>query len=37
MKKYKLTSQQLTTHGGFKWEIGKKYITIGEGELCGPG
>lgn len=37
MKKYKLTTQELTTYNGFKWEIGKKYTTSGEGELCGPG
>jgi hypothetical protein len=37
MKKYKLTSQELTTHNGFQWEIGKKFTTSGEGELCGPG
>jgi len=37
MKKYKLTSQELTTYSGFQWEIGKKFTTNGEGELCGPG
>src|SRR5690606_4646419 len=37
MKKYKLTTQDLTTYNGFKWEIGKKYTTNGEGGLCGPG
>ncbi len=35
--KYKLTTQALTTHRGFQWEIGKKYTTSGEGRLCGPG
>jgi hypothetical protein len=37
MKKYKLTGQDLTTYNSFKWEIGKKQTTSGEGELCGPG
>lgn len=37
MIKYKLTSQKLTTFNGFQWEIGKKVITSGKGELCGPG
>ena len=37
MKRYKLTKQDMTTHGGFKWEIGKAYTTHGEGELCSDG
>ena len=31
---YKLTTQELTTHNGFQWEVGKKAITKGNGELC---
>jgi hypothetical protein len=35
MKKYKLTDQNLKTHNGFQWEIGKKVQTDGkENELC---
>lgn len=26
MKKYKLTDQNMRTHDGFKWEIGKEVI-----------
>lgn len=36
-KYYKLTTRELTTHNGFKCEIGKTYKTDGAGELCGPG
>jgi hypothetical protein len=34
---YKLTTQAMTTHGGFKWALGKTYRTSGEGPLCGKG
>src|SRR5208283_4737896 len=34
---YKLTKQDMTTHGGFRWELGKQATAPGEGELCGPG
>lgn len=34
---YKLTTQAMTTHKGFKWELGVAASTDGEGELCGPG
>lgn len=35
MKKYKLTNQDLTTHNGFKWEIGKFAPELeGAGDLC---
>ena len=34
---YKLTEQNMTTHGGFRWEIGKQATASGKGELCGPG
>ena len=37
MKKYKLTTQNLTTHNGFQWEVGEPRTTSGDGELCGPG
>ena len=37
MIKYKLTTQNLTTHNDFQWEIGIKQTTSGEGGLCGPG
>ena len=37
MKHYKLTNQDNTTHGNFKWKIGKWYKTSGNGNLCGPG
>jgi hypothetical protein len=37
MKKYKLTTQEMTTYNGFKWELGKKYTTSGEGDLCSGG
>jgi len=33
----KLTTQEMTTHKGFQWEIGKKeVITTEGGELCSP-
>jgi hypothetical protein len=31
MKKYKLTTQELTTHDDFKWEVGVKVTTSGIG------
>jgi hypothetical protein len=35
MKKYKLTDQDIRTHNGFQWELGKEVITDGENEeLC---
>ena len=34
---YKLTTQNMTTHGDFKWALGHTAITSGEGDLCGPG
>ncbi len=37
MKKYKLTTQDLKTHNGFQWEIGKEQTTSGQGELCSSG
>jgi len=37
MLKYKLTTQDLQTHKGFQWEIGKKVTTNGSGELCSRG
>src|SRR5262245_43735323 len=37
MKAYKLTRQNLTTYGGFQWEIGKTYKTSGEDDLCSGG
>ena len=37
MIKYKLTDQQMRTHNGFQWELGKPVETSGEGDLCGPG
>ena len=37
MKRYKLTTQDMTTHDGFKWVLGKTYTTSGEGDLCGDG
>ena len=37
MKKYKLTTQDVTTHNGFQWEIGKKYeISTPGTALCSP-
>ena len=33
----KLTRQDMTTHNGFQWEVGKWYKTDGQGNLCGPG
>jgi hypothetical protein len=37
MLKYKLSSQNMTTHDGCQWVIGVPKETTGEGELCGPG
>jgi hypothetical protein len=37
MKKYKLTTQNLTTHNDCQWEIGVQKKTTGEGGLCGQG
>ena len=37
MIKYKLTDQQMRTHNGFQWELGKPVETSGDGDLCGPG
>lgn len=34
---YKLTDQNMQTHGGCQWELGKTKETSGEGSLCGPG
>ena len=34
---YKLTDQNLQTHGGYQWEPGVARETDGEGNLCGPG
>ena len=34
---YKLTDQNMQTHGGCQWVLGEKKTTSGEGELCGPG
>src|ERR1035437_3754730 len=35
--RYKLTTKDLTTHNGFKWEIGKEVTTDGSGNLCSRG
>ena len=37
MIKYKLTTQDLKTHNNYQWEIGRKEVTSGEGELCSDG
>ena len=37
MKVYKLTDENMQTHNGFQWEIGKWVGADGSGELCGPG
>ena len=34
---YKLTNQDMTTHAGFQWLLGRAYSTSGEGALCAPG
>jgi len=34
---YKLTDQNLQTHGGYQWEPGVARETDGNGDLCGPG
>ena len=33
----KLTTQDMTTHNGTKWEIGEWKETDGSGDMCGPG
>jgi hypothetical protein len=33
----KLTDQNIRTHNGFQWTVGKWEATSGEGELCGRG
>lgn len=38
MKAYKLTTQELTTHNGFKWEVGVPVTAQGEGnDPCSDG
>jgi hypothetical protein len=37
MLRYKLTTQNLQTHNGFQWEIGKTVTTDGSGSLCSQG
>jgi len=37
MKKYKLTTQELTTHNGYQWRLGENKTTPGNGDLCGSG
>lgn len=37
MIKYKLTTQDLKTHNGFQWEVGKEVVTNGENDLCSEG
>lgn len=37
MTKYKLTTQDLTTHNGCQWEVGVAKKTDGTGDLCGTG
>ncbi len=37
MKVYKLTNQDMQTHGGCQWTLGKTKKTDGKGDLCGPG
>jgi len=37
MKAWKLTTQDNTTHNGFRWEVGRAAMSLGTGELCGPG
>jgi len=34
---YKLTTQELTTHNDFQWEVGKPIKTSGKGGLCSKG
>lgn len=34
---YKLTAQDLTTHGGFLWQVGQWYQNSGEEKICGAG
>ena len=34
---YKLTDQNLQSHGGYQWEPGVARETDGRGNLCGPG
>ena len=37
MKLYKLTNQDMRTHGGCQWGEGVTHTSNGEGQLCGPG
>jgi hypothetical protein len=37
MNVYKLTDQNMQTHGGYQWVLGEWRETSGEGDLCGPG
>ena len=37
MKLYKLTDQDMRTHGGYQWSLGVWHKTSGWGDLCGPG
>lgn len=37
MKVYKLTTQDLKTHGNCQWQLGKWKKTSGKGDLCGAG
>lgn len=34
---YKLTSQDITTRGGYQWRLNEERTTDGRGELCGRG
>lgn len=34
---YKLTTQEMTTYLGFKWELGVRQETSGNGDLCSAG
>ena len=34
---YKLTDQNMQTHGGFQWALGRPREASGSGGLCGPG
>ena len=37
MRIYKLTDQDMCTHGGYQWALGEWRETNGDGFLCGPG
>lgn len=37
MMRYKLTDENMITHGGCQWALGEWRDAPGEGELCGPG